>query len=144
MLAEQSKSSKTLAAQRGSTLIEVLIAVLVLSLGLLGALKLQVEGVRLNSDSRYTVLASTFAHDAMDALAFDRFNDKTTWTGIVEGTVASSLSEGRAREWLVALQRDLPDGKAAVGCVNKACSVLISWTPPGRDKVTARYDMYDN
>ena len=54
---------------QGVTLVEVLVAVLVLSVGLLGALKLQTEGVRLNADSKYTVLATTYAQDALDALA---------------------------------------------------------------------------
>ena len=122
----------------------MLIAVLVLSVGLLGALKLQTEGVRLNADSRYTVLAASYAHDALDALAFDRTNQKSIWTAISQNTAASGMAEGRAKDWLSNLQRDLPDGKAAVNCASQACSVEIAWTPPGRDTVTAKYEMYDN
>ncbi|MDP5240739.1 type IV pilus modification protein PilV [Uliginosibacterium sp. 31-16] len=128
---------------QGSTLIEVLIAVLVLSIGLLGAFKLQTEGVRLNADSKYTVIAASYAQDALDALSFNRLNDKTTWVSITSSSVGAGLS-GRPGEWLMNLQRDLPDGNASIGCASKACTVEISWTPPGRDPVTAKYSMYDN
>lgn len=130
--------------QRGATLLEVLIAVLVLSIGLLGALKLQTLGVRQNADSRYTVMAAAFAQDALDALAYNPRGDKADWDGINSTTAAGSLS-GRAGEWLTALQRDLPQGTADVSCnaTQRQCSVVISWIPPGGDKMSATYAMYN-
>lgn len=148
--------------QRGAGLIEVLIAVLVLSLGLLGALKLQTEGVRQNADSRYTVLAAALAHDALDAITYDRFGDKSDWLGIdsigsphaCSSTVSSSASASvsadgdRADDWLDKVACDLPGGKARLSCADSAaagartCKVELQWTPPGRDSVTASYEMY--
>jgi type IV pilus assembly protein PilV len=130
--------------QSGSTLIEVLIAILVLSFGLLGALKLQTEGVKQNADSRYTVMAAAFAQDALDALSFNMRDDRTTWVTITSASDPSAMT-GRASEWLTALQRDLPAGKAAVGCSadDHRCTVSISWVPPGGSEVTANYEMYD-
>jgi type IV pilus assembly protein PilV len=130
---------------QGVTLVEVLVAVLVLSLGLLGALKLQTEGVRLNADSKYTVMAAAYAQDALDALSFNRAENKaanrSAWTSIKTGSTTSS---GDAGEWLARLKRDLPAGKADVSCAANACTVVVSWTPPGRDPVSATYSMYDN
>lgn len=130
---------------RGMTLIEVLVAVLVLSVALLGALKLQNEGVRLNADSRYTIVASAYAHDALDALSFDRSGNRAIWTGITTASDAGSL-QGAAATWLGNLKRDLPDGKAAVSCsaTDKQCHVYISWAPPGRDTVEADFYTYDS
>ncbi len=125
---------------QGVTLVEVLVAVLLLSVGLLGALKLQTEGVRLNADSKYTVLATTYAQDALDALAFDRSNERAAWAGI---TASSTAASGQAGTWLAGLRRDLPSGKANVSCAAQACTVVIFWTPPGRDPVSATYSMYD-
>lgn len=136
--------SRRFSRQAGVTLLEVLIAVLVLSIGLLGALKLQVVGVKQNADSRYTVMAAAFAQDALETLRFDLRHDKASWTVIDPTTQAAALS-GRPAQWLTALQRDLPDGKATVSCdssLNK-CSVSISWTPPGASQVSANYEMYN-
>lgn len=149
--------------QRGAGLIEVLIAVLVLSLGLLGALKLQTEGVRQNADSRYTVLAAALAHDALDAITYDRFGDKSDWLGIdsigtphtcsseadSSSASASASADGdRADSWRDKVACDLPGGKAKLSCADSAtagartCKVELRWTPPGRDTVTASYEMY--
>ncbi len=130
--------------QAGSTLIEVLIAVLVLSFGLLGALKLQTAGVKQNADSRYTVMAAAFAQDALDAVGFNTRNDRSNWVVITAASDPSTMT-GRPAEWLAALQRDLPGGTAGVGCstTDRKCTVNISWTPPGGSEVTANYEMYD-
>ena len=128
--------------QRGATLIEVLIAVLVLSIGLLGALKLQTEGVKMNANSRYTVIATTLAHDALDAIYFDRSNSATAWTGVTTASTAAGAS-GRLGDWLTRLQAELPDGKASIACANNACTVQIFWSPPGQDEVSATYSMYN-
>lgn len=155
--------------QNGATLIEVLIAVLVLSIGLLGALKLQTEGVRQNADSRYTSLASALAHDAMDAITFNRFNDKAAWLAIdtiaspascaseaqsssasASASSASGTSTGRAQAWAERLACDLPGGQAKIVCTTtnvsaaNTCAVTLKWTPPGRDTVTAEYKMYQS
>lgn len=128
---------------RGMTLIEVLVAVLVLSVALLGALKLQNEGVRLNADSRYTIVASAYAHDALDALSFDRSGNRAIWTGITTASDAGSL-QGAAATWLGNLKRDLPDGKALISCAKKKCHVQITWSPPGREQVVADFYTYDS
>lgn len=130
---------------QGMTLIEVLVAVLVLSVALLGALKLQNEGVRLNADSRYTIIASAYAHDALDALSFDRSSKRAAWTSITTASDPGAL-QSPASSWLAKLKNDLPDGKATVSCsgTDKTCHVAISWSPPGRDPVTADFYTYDN
>lgn len=147
--------------QKGASLIEVLIAVLVLSIGLLGAMKLQTEGVRLNADSKYTVVAAALAHDALDALTLDRFNDRTNWVAVdtiatplscsinassATSSAASGASTGRASDWAKKVACDLPDGKAKISCTTvgspKVCSVELRWTPSGRDTVTATYSIY--
>jgi type IV pilus assembly protein PilV len=130
---------------RGSTLIEVLIAVLVLSLGLLGALKMQTAGMRLNADSRYSVMATTYAQDALDAVTFNPLGEKSTWTSITCSTTASALT-GTPQTWLTRLKSDLPSGCANVSCDSSArsCTVKIDWTLPGQsDKTEASYVIYN-
>lgn len=136
-------------AIRGSTLIEVLIAVLVLSIGLLGALKLQTAGVRLNADSRYSEIATTYAQDALDALTFNPLGEKDSWTSIQCSTKATSSSlSGTPLDWLTRLKTELPSGCANISCDsdNHMCSVQIEWVLPGHttdDKSQASYVVYN-
>jgi len=135
--------------ERGSTLIEVLIAVLVLSIGLLGALKLQTAGVRLNADSRYSEIATTYAQDALDALTFNATGEKDEWTAIQCTTKAtSSALTGTPLDWLTRLKTELPSGCANISCDSDKhlCSVQIEWVLPGHttdDKSQASYVVYN-
>lgn len=132
-------------SRRGSTLIEVLIAVLVLSIGLLGALKMQTAGMRLNADSRYSVMATTYAQDALDAVTFNPLGEKSVWTSITCSTEATALT-GTPQTWLTRLKGDLPSGCAKVSCDSSAhsCTVKIDWTLPGQtDATEASYVIYN-
>lgn len=119
----------------GAGIVEVLVAVFVLSVGLIGGLKLQSEAMRQSSDSRYVVVASGLAHDALDRIVYNR-QQGANWN-ISEGSSTSDTTpEGR---WLGRVKSALPGGKAAVRCEGGICTVQISWTPPGHDEVTAIY-----
>lgn len=52
----------------GFSLVEVLVALLVLSVGLLGLAMLQVEGMKLNSDAYLRTQATTLAYDILDRI----------------------------------------------------------------------------
>lgn len=78
--------------QGGFSLIEVLVALLVLSIGLLGLAALQVTGLKYNSDAYYRTQASILAYDIIDRM---RANPKGAGNGdyVVDGTsLASKLA----------------------------------------------------
>lgn len=52
----------------GFSLVEVLVALLVLSIGLLGLAMLQVEGMKLNSDAHLRTQATILAYDILDRM----------------------------------------------------------------------------
>lgn len=54
--------------QTGFSLIEVLVALLVLSVGLLGLAMLQVTGMKFNSDAYFRTQATILAYDIMDRM----------------------------------------------------------------------------
>lgn len=130
MPAERFKSS-----ERGSSLVEIMIAVLVLSAGLVGGLKLQSESMRQSSDSRHVVAASALAHDALDQIVSGR-QSSASWI-LAEG--ASPASTTPVGQWLARVKTTLPDAKASIACNGGICTVLLKWTPPGREQVTASY-----
>lgn len=124
-------------SEQGSTLLEVLIAVLVLSVGLLGALKLQTLGMRQNSDSRYVLTAASLGQDAMDQISYVR-SGSTNWT-LVKTATASEADTTPVKKWLYHVQTSLPAGKAEISCASSVCTVKIYWTPPGADEMKAVY-----
>ena len=124
-------------SERGSTLLEVLIAVLVLSVGLLGALKLQTLGMRQNSDSRYVLTAASLGQDALDQISYVR-SASTDWS--LEKTDTAPASPSTPKEkWLKQVQSSLPGGKAEISCTGGVCTVKLYWTPPGAEEIKAIY-----
>lgn len=77
-------------AHRGFSLIEVLVALLVLSIGLLGLAMLQVTGMKFNSDAYFRTQATYLAYDIIervrangDAVGTDRYVASAPPTGTI-------------------------------------------------------------
>ena len=64
-------------AQEGMTLIEVLVALLILSVGLLGAAALQLNALKYTDSARMTSQASFIAYDMMDRIRANAAADYT-------------------------------------------------------------------
>lgn len=67
-------ASSRLASQRGFSLMEVLIAMLVLAIGLLGLAALQTQGLRFSNDSYVRSQSTTLAYDIIDTIRVNRAN----------------------------------------------------------------------
>lgn len=78
MRAERSRNA-------GFTLIETLVALLVLSLGLLGLAALQAQSLRFNTDAYLRTQATTLAYDILDRM---RANNTGASSGAYERTAA--------------------------------------------------------
>lgn len=72
MFTPRTQASETPINQRGFTLIEILIAVLVLSFGLLGLAMLQATGLKYNTDSYMRTQATLAAYSIMDRIRANR------------------------------------------------------------------------
>lgn len=62
------KQSRYLAGSSGFTLIEILVALVVLSIGLLGLAMLQVQGMRFTNESYLRTQATVLAYDIIDRM----------------------------------------------------------------------------
>lgn len=122
------------ARNRGVGLIEVLIAVLVLAIGLLGIAGLQARAIK-NSQSAYersqAVMLSYFMLDAMranvEAARAGLYNLGET-CNVPDGT--ASLIANDQSTWLQALKTTLGDRDTTCGsinCVGGTCTVEIRW-----------------
>jgi type IV pilus assembly protein PilV len=118
------------APARGFSLIEVLVSIVVLSVGLLGVAALQVTGLRVGQSSFYRAQAAQFATDMADRLRANAGEARTCQLALDAPTpVGPTTTCGRdLAEWRGRL-RALPGGTGAVE-VDLAASlvtVTVQW-----------------
>ncbi len=130
-VAGRRRAPRSLAAIRGVGLIEVLVAVLVLAIGLLGVAAMQATALR-NSQSSlersqgvmhvYTILDAMRANP--DAARSGGYNMGMTCTAPSAGSLISSDQ----RQWITVLQQNL--GVTACGqvtCAGAVCTITVRW-----------------
>jgi len=117
-------------AMQGFSLIEVLVSVVVLSIGLLGLAALQVSGLRVGQSSFYRAQAAQFATDMADRLRANAGEARTCDLALTDATPTSPANtcERDLAEWRNRL-RTLPGGNGAVE-IDVAASlvtVTVQW-----------------
>lgn len=123
--------------QRGVGLIEVLVAVLILALGLLGMAGLQSKSLRANQSSYARSQAVMLSYYMMDAMRADRasallgnYNRANVCnTAAITGT---ALSDNNFRDWVGSLRAGLGDeattcGGVACDVTTEVCTVRVTW-----------------
>lgn len=111
---------------RGFTLIEVMVAIVVLSIGLLGLAGLLASGLK-NSHSAYLRSQATWlAYDALDRMRANRGNALAGGYNLALGAApgGAGLAATDLGEWDAALTNTLPAGDGSI-TVNGDRSVII-------------------
>ncbi len=121
-------------AERGVGLIEVLISLLVLSVGMLGLAGLQMWSLKNNQGAMERSLAVVETHSIVDAMRADRanamagrFNDGATRDG-------TSFASQSLATWQDNLVRTLgPSATGAISCATSGvdagvCTIRVTWT----------------
>lgn len=116
--------------QRGATLLEVLVAILVLSFGLLGLGALQANALKNNQSSFQRTQAVMLSYFIIDSIRIDRVNvtNYTMGKTCTPPTSASGLAKTTQKLWLETVQKNL--GASACGevnCTSGVCAVKIYW-----------------
>ena len=108
--------TQTIEAQCGATLIEVLIAVLILAIGLLGLAGMQMTSVQSNHSAYYRTQATVLAGDLADRMRANRTAALTTAyntnfpTSTNTNAVTGTQAQKDLAEWLNSLANTLPEG----------------------------------
>jgi type IV pilus assembly protein PilV len=121
----------SLRTQRGVGLIEVLIAVLVLSFGMLGLVGLQTWSLRNNQSALERGMATVQTHSIVDAMRADR---ETAINGgfdvaIDEDTpTGTSFADVAIANWRAGIAEALnPTATGSVDCNGARCTVVVRW-----------------
>ncbi|MCQ4318308.1 type IV pilus modification protein PilV [Stutzerimonas zhaodongensis] len=127
---------KPASIQRGATLIEVLVAMLILSVGLLGLAGMQMTALQSNQSAYYRSQATVLAYDVIDRM---RANRADALNGVYDIALknetcnpqlapSGTLAQRDVAEWLNSLSCLLsPDARGSVVRNGRLFTVSIEW-----------------
>ncbi|WP_305804943.1 type IV pilus modification protein PilV [Stenotrophomonas sp. YIM B06876] len=120
--------------QHGAGLLEVLIAVLIMGIGMLGVAAMQATALRNSQGALERSQAVVQSYSILDAM---RANRDAVVTGSYNtaglacvAPAAGSLAQTDVRLWITSLKATLGDGAATCGGVNcngTDCSITVQW-----------------
>lgn len=116
--------------QRGSTLIEVLVAILVTAIGVMGAAAVQLNAVKFNQTAKFRSTAVFLANDIADRLRANRaaaLNGDYDIAMDDEAPNGSDIEAIDMREWLGELALRMPLGDGEVARDDRRFTITIQW-----------------
>jgi type IV pilus assembly protein PilV len=131
--------------QSGVSLLEVLISIVILSIGLLGSAGLIMNGLKNSNTAYYRSQATILASDILDRMRANLPNDRTprlTQAGYyvvaLNGSCgASGMPYQDCTQWRQLIASTLPDGKGAVAVsADGIVTVTIQWNSPADTFIT--------
>ncbi|WP_075186692.1 type IV pilus modification protein PilV [Teredinibacter haidensis] len=143
----KSINTRNLYRQRGAAMMEVVVALFVLAIGLMGTLSMQVKGVNSSQRAHFVTDANILAADMADRiLAYnsdDITSDDDDYSGIYTDSstaTSSSCSSGGCNsaaqksfdewEWSEQIKSRLPGGTGEVFYVDGAYTIVVKWNQP--------------
>ncbi|MCU0841352.1 MAG: type IV pilus modification protein PilV [Thiobacillaceae bacterium] len=121
---------QSLDAQRGVSLLEVLVTVVVLSLGLLGVSGLQMTGLKNSYSAFLRAQAAQYAYDMADRMRANRAVALAGGYDLAQAASApagATLADRDRAEWLAQVA-SLPSGDAAISVANGKVTIDLYWS----------------
>lgn len=118
--------------QRGVSLLEVLIAMLVLAIGVLGAAALQLNALRFNASAVHTTQASFIAYDMLDRMRANA-DSLASYTTRVDScptisTTPGTISAADLADFASAIGCQLPNGEGVIEISDNRATITIRWS----------------
>jgi type IV pilus assembly protein PilV len=117
--------------QSGATLIEVLVSMLIIMLGILGAMGLKVASAKAAAESNLRSSAAMYAQDMFERVRANpnRANNNEYNVNIGDALVtpATTIAQADLLEWYQRLDANLPSGTATISVLASQATVTIQW-----------------
>jgi type IV pilus assembly protein PilV len=110
---------------KGFTLLEVMIAVFVLAVGLLGLANLQMLSLKNNQSAQFRTSATVSAYDIMDRMRLNRSADYTI--ALAATPSGSTLRDTDLIAWKTVLSNNLPTGDGSIIFNGDIITVAVQW-----------------
>lgn len=120
------KRNGTRRANGGFTLIEVLIAFLLLAVGVLGLAGSQLSSLKYNQTSTFRTQATFLAYNIVDAMRANRSN-VASYVGAVKATASPSTIAQTDLTYLRKALDQLPKGDGSIALSGNIVTVTVTW-----------------
>lgn len=137
--------------QRGVSFLEVLVAVVILSVGFLATSRMQIMGMRYNQSAFFKSQASIMAADIADRMRsniagvdngeYDAINTESLPSDpgcMTSGCDASELAALDINQWGTNIESSLPDGKGEVTRNGNIFEIEVKWDEKVSENVTTQ------
>ncbi len=125
------KLENKLASQKGVTMIEVLVSVIILSIGLLGLAGLQSAGITHNQSASFRSTATMMTYSILDSLRANRAEASNGNYNIALGATkptGDAIYQKDLNNWMTELALRLPTGQGSVAVDNNNnVMITIQW-----------------
>lgn len=131
--------------EQGFTMVEVLVAMIILAIGLLGVAGMQALSLKQTSNSAVRSLVTMHAYELSERMRAE-FDD----VAVFEKTVSSNCSgcDAKLSAWQTRLVEDVPTASSAVDVTTNAdrtfAEITVNWTERGigNDALAQSYTLY--
>ncbi len=118
-------------ASAGFSLVEVLISIVILSIGLLGMAGLTAASMNGTNESYYRSQATVLADDILDRMRANplaaRGEQYDIGAGPVYTAAANTMARFDSEEWVDGITTNLPGGVGTVDVFNGVATITITW-----------------
>lgn len=121
--------------QRGLSLIEVLVTLLITSVGLLGLAALQARSLQFNHGAYLRSQANILAYDMADRMRLNKDDARAGSYNISMSAAKPSvgdLPDTDKNQWLTLIEGVLPAGDGSISCASNICTLTIQWREAGQ------------
>jgi type IV pilus assembly protein PilV len=123
-------------SQKGLSLIEVLVAMFIFSLGILGLSSTQLVGLKASAGTNTRNQAEFLASDILERIRANRANASSYQIGLSDPAPSNTqtVAQSDLSQWKQRISTTLNDGKGSIQLQDTRVTINISWTSKGEQR----------